>query len=61
MTFDEYFSLAAVETVIKDPDVYPQVTPELLAAMRGEVQRLSEAILFSHRPMTDLLFADQSS
>jgi hypothetical protein len=58
--FDEYFSLAAVETVIKDPDVYPQVTPELLAAMRGEVQRLSEAILFSHRPMTDLLFADQS-
>jgi hypothetical protein len=58
--FDEYLTLAAVESVVKDPEIYPQVTPELLAAMRAEVLRLTEDIAFAHRPLTDLLHANET-
>ena len=58
--FDEYLTLAAVESVVKDPEIYPQVTPELLTAMRGEVLRLAEEIAFVDGNLLTLLDADRS-
>lgn len=37
--FAEYFSLARLDTVAKDKQLFPQFTPDLIAAMREEILR----------------------
>ena len=38
--FGEYVHLARLDTVSKDPDLYPRLTAELRAAMRAEIEHL---------------------
>jgi len=42
----DFFNLAAVDTVPKDPTLYPEFTPALRASMKEEVERMWESAAF---------------
>jgi hypothetical protein len=42
----DFFNLAAVDLVPKDPALYPEFTPVLRASMREEVERMWESVAF---------------
>ncbi|MEM6989478.1 MAG: DUF1592 domain-containing protein [Myxococcota bacterium] len=47
--FTQLLGLAALEVLHKDPAVFPEATPELLAGMSGEVTRLVEHVVVHER------------
>jgi hypothetical protein len=45
--YDQWLALGALDTLIKDPLVHPEFTPELRAAMRAETPAFVEHVLWS--------------
>ena len=44
--FEQWLGLAATDALVKDPEVFPAASPSLYAAMRGEVERLVQDVVF---------------
>jgi hypothetical protein len=58
--FDELLRLPEVETRAKNPEMFPQFTPELAAAMREETLRLVDDVVFDGGDALDLLVAEHT-
>ncbi|MEM6993831.1 MAG: DUF1592 domain-containing protein [Myxococcota bacterium] len=57
----EWLGADALAGLTKDPDVFPDASPELFASMRGELTRLAESIaLHPERSMLALLDAEET-
>jgi hypothetical protein len=46
--FSQYLGLARVDGITRDPTLYPQLSPTLPAAMREEIERVVEDVVFTH-------------
>lgn len=56
--FDEYLVLTDLRTVAKDPNLFPEWSPDLAQSMRGETLHLVEDIVFNRNaPVHELLTA----
>ncbi len=58
--FDELLRLPEVATRAKNPEMFPQFTPELAAAMREETLRLVDDVVFDGGDALDLLVAEHT-
>jgi len=56
--FEEYLVLTDLTTAAKDPNLFPEWSPELAQSMRGETLRLVEDVVFNRNaPIHELLTA----
>jgi hypothetical protein len=59
--YRQWLGLGALDTVVKDAQVYPDLTPELRAAMKAETPAFVENLLWSgDRKLTTLLTSSQA-
>ncbi|EDM76332.1 hypothetical protein PPSIR1_18537 [Plesiocystis pacifica SIR-1] len=55
---DEWLGIGLLPTVTRDPDLYPEFTPEIREAMLGETHRVVAEVFYSGGSLADLLTAD---
>ena len=55
---DEWLHINLLPLVTRDPDLYPELTPEIREAMLGETHRLFYEVFYTSGTLADLLTAD---
>ncbi len=58
--YREWLWLTRLDTLARDPEVFPEYTTATREAMRGEAERFVEEVTFSERPIRELFNASYS-
>ncbi|NUO51286.1 MAG: DUF1592 domain-containing protein [Polyangiaceae bacterium] len=59
--FDQYLDLAKLDGVTRNPESYPLYTPEIIGAMRHEVELIVDDIVFARRSDARTLFSTRDT
>lgn len=59
--FAQWLGLSATDALVKDPAVFPAASPSLYAAMRGELERLVDDVVFDRQSSIEALLSTRDT